>query len=319
MRLDAASPGWTVSSPETLLSVPTTTIVPYGAFFGTAADPNGFLLSWIDPRGIIEATHVSNSGVVANRFGTVLSSTSTRLMNATWAAYASTVSTAFNGQYYLVAWVRYIPDPNAIESSNTMASEVLAVRVSTSGELLDATPIVIAKLNATSVQIDVDAVLSDGDSFFIAWSRSPQGRFVTFSGSTPVVSPAIQFESSGGAPRFVAFDGSKYVVAYARYTGTQWDSSFYFKRFSSADAGTAVPVALSGFGLRKRIRSRSVLVGFEREGRITGGLLRPDVRAGRRLQELVQGHPDRQQFAAKICADPTSRGRHQLDSELPGW
>ena len=124
-----------------------------------------------------------------------------------------------------------------------MASEVLAVRVSVSGELLDATPIVIAKLNAVSEPVDVEAVLSDGDSFFIAWHRGIQGRFVTFSGSAPVLSPVIQFESTGDMPRFFAFDGSKYVVAYVPLTGSPFDRRLYFKRFSSADVGTAVPVA----------------------------------------------------------------------------
>ena len=60
---------------------------------------------------------------------------------------------------------------------------------------------------------------------------------------TPVLSPVIQFESTGDMPRFFAFDGSKYVVAYVPLTGSPFDRRLYFKRFSSADVGTAVPVA----------------------------------------------------------------------------
>ena len=119
MRVAADSLDWTVSSPETLLDVPTTS-APVSAQFAMGADPTGFLLSSIGTRGIIEATHVSNSGVVSSPFGTILSSGSTRTLN--W-SFPPPVPVAFNGDHYLVAWMKFVPDPNSIYSSDTVASE----------------------------------------------------------------------------------------------------------------------------------------------------------------------------------------------------
>ncbi|MEI9938594.1 MAG: hypothetical protein WDO69_15360 [Pseudomonadota bacterium] len=228
---------WGVS-PETLLDVPTATIPLSVQKFGIAADPSGFLVTWIDERALIESTHVSNAGVLSNSYGTMLFNGSTSQVQNPYTDDPA-VQSAFNGQYYLVAWSKY--------GASATTTEIVAVRVSPSGEPLDSTPIVIATspLDSSNTRPPhIDTALSDGNEFFIAWqgilpdNPGVQSRTVSFSGSTPALSPVYTFDFSSLEQHFFVFDGSKYAVAYIHNPSFGSVPSFHFKRFSGASPGT---------------------------------------------------------------------------------
>ena len=228
VRVSAVSEAlsWSVS-PETRVSAPTTPEqIP--AQFGMAADPNGFLLTWVDE--LIESTYVSNSGAIASPFGKVLANESTRRKPD----FTPSVIPAFNGQFYLVAWIRFVPNPLGPDLP-PVSTQIVAMRVSTSGEPLDAAPIVISTQDSI---VMIDTLLSDGAGFFVAWQEatpgtlSPeQGRFVSFTGDSPDLSPIVDFGFPHSYRHFFTFDGSKYVVAYFR---NFLSTGFTVRRFTSA-------------------------------------------------------------------------------------
>ena len=195
-----------------------------------SADPNGFLVSWLDRRessGIntlpgagsqVLATRVSNSGVVGNPSGLVLST------GAVWAGPSNSARSAFNGQYYLVAWHKLRPpatDP--LEYNLSEPSEIDAIRVSTTGEQLDQAPFVVSALPAGDSS-SIAAVLANGSEFLVAWSgenssSAPgpvQSRTLSFVGSDPVLHSVTTYPFSGGDPSKYAFvfNGVSYVSAF---------------------------------------------------------------------------------------------------------
>lgn len=197
-----------------------------------SADPNGFLVTWLDSResrgsnapaaaqSHVVSTRVSNSGVVANPSGSFLST------GPLWNIRAGGIAgahSAFNGQYYLIAWHQLTPSTYPLEINLSEPSEIDAVRVSTTGELLDAAPFAVSTLPAGDLS-NVDAVLSNGNGFFVAWSgenssSTPgqvQGRSLSFAGSEPELAPVTTYPVSGG-------DGSKYAFT---FNGIDYQTAF---------------------------------------------------------------------------------------------
>ena len=194
-----------------------------------SADPNGFLVSWLDARESrgsnslpetathVVATRVSNAGAIGNPSGLILST------GVVWGWANGSARSAFNGQYYLVAWHQLQPPATNPLSYNLSApSEIDAIRVSTTGEPLDQLPFVVSTL-AAGDSSNVAAVLSNGSEFFIAWSGEKssaasgpvQSRTLSFAGSEPVLNPVTTYSFTGSDPSKYAFvfDGFKYVSA----------------------------------------------------------------------------------------------------------
>jgi hypothetical protein len=225
-------------SAEVLLDDPVSTLLfEYAPGpLSISADPNGFMVSWLDAResrginglpengALVVATRISNSGVVGHPSGLFLSS------EDTWGWGTGGPGSAFNGQSHLIAWHRLRPPPtNPLEYNLAEPSEIVAMRISTTGEPIDAAPFLVNALPAGDAS-NIAAVLAKGSEFFVAWSGekasaapgSVQSRTLSFAGSEPVLSPITTYPVSGGDPSKYAFifDGVSYVAAFVNAGNT---------------------------------------------------------------------------------------------------
>ena len=237
------------------VSIPLYTYAP--GPLSISADPNGFLVSWLDAResrgsnGLPEAaahvvaTRVSNSGVVGNLSGLVLST------GVVWGWSSGSARSAFNGQYYLVAWHKLRPPAtNPLEYNLSDPSEIEAIRVSATGEPLDAEPFVVSTLPAGDAS-RIDAVLSNGGGFLVAWSGEKsssapgqvQSRTLSFGGSEAVLDPVTTYPFSGSDPSKYAFifNGLNYVAAFVNPGNTGFTIAGLSHAASSDCAAIASP------------------------------------------------------------------------------
>jgi hypothetical protein len=99
----------------------------------------------------------------------------------------STPKVAWNGHDYLVAWT---------DQNERFTSRVVATRVSASGQVLDATPIVVAT-NTNVATLGAWDVSSDGTNWLVAYHSQAGGVF-TVNGAR--ISPTGQVLDAGGWP-----------------------------------------------------------------------------------------------------------------------
>lgn len=257
-------------SAEVLLDAPVSiALYPNAAGpLSISADPNGFLVSWLDAResrGInslpeaaahVVATRVSNAGVIGNPSGLVLST------GVVWGWASGRARSAFNGQYYLVAWHKLRPPATKpLDYNLAEPSEIDAIRVSTTGQTIDPAPFVVSALPAGDSS-NIAAVLANGSDFFIAWSGENSGstpgpvqsRTLSFPGSEPVLNPVTTYPFSGSDPSQYAFvfNGLGYVSAFVNPGNTGFTIGQLSHPASSDCAATGNPsidaVALASNG-----------------------------------------------------------------------
>jgi hypothetical protein len=86
------------------------------------------------------------------------------------------VSAAWNGSEFLVAWAHSRGYPPTQGLFPNPPDDVLALRVSPRGEMLDTAPRTIASLNQS---VDITSSASNGRNFFVAWHTDPYARNIT--------------------------------------------------------------------------------------------------------------------------------------------
>ncbi|MBN1210499.1 MAG: hypothetical protein JXB05_36940 [Myxococcaceae bacterium] len=177
-----------------------------------------------DNRGDIHGARVSSAGVVQDPSGIAL---------ATQTVEHYTPRVASNGSSYLAVWA---------EEQRATGWDILGVRVSPEGVVLDASAIPIS--DHPSVQFEPD-VASDGTDYFIAWTDHRSGTNHDTYGAR-VSGEGIVLDTAGLAlctdpvqqysPK-VAFDGANYVAAWADY---RWDTYWDVLATQVTSAGTVV-------------------------------------------------------------------------------
>jgi hypothetical protein len=181
------------------------------------------LLAWTTcDRRSIDAVRIGNDG-------NVIDSLPLRLTPANM--NTGSLSAAWNGSEYLVAWEERLDVPTVILFP-LYRFNVYATRVSGALTLIDSQPIPIAVSSDSEVSNSSPEVASDGDDFLIAWS-SPSGvaaKHVSASGIPAESTPL--FIGEGSEPD-VAWDGNRYLVAW--HTPTTIDAAHV------DDAGQQLP------------------------------------------------------------------------------
>jgi MYXO-CTERM domain-containing protein len=144
---------------------------------------------------------VSTAGKVLDPMGIDLGETSS----------GATVAVGHNGTHYLAAWSTPCGDA---DGCGTMGWHVQGKRISSTGDVADAEPLVLGTIQGAIAQTQVQ-VASHAGSWMVVWA--PYGRQELFAlpvaadgshGDAPVRLPEGQFSS-------LATDGSGYLVAYA--------------------------------------------------------------------------------------------------------
>ncbi len=203
------SPEYLVDSPIVLLPDDS----PSGAV--VAAGSGQYLVAWSGQRGVasrnqIIATRIDDSGKVLDPSGIIISEGD------------AVPAVAWNGEVYLVVW--------ASGETDDGWTEVDGARIASTGEVLDAVPLVIAS------EVDVGlgvTVGSDGDGFLVVWGANDAGnvgccdetraRVLTGAGpgSSPQMSAPVTIQPpplSLNAPQ-IAFNGTNYVVVSTLLSG----------------------------------------------------------------------------------------------------
>jgi hypothetical protein len=125
------------------------------------------------------------------------------------------VSTAWNGHEWLVAWEDRVPSNIPVDPSPGYLVRIFASRLSASLNVLDPRPIVVSN----TLDDNRPYVASNGDSFLIVWTRYSQtspyfdviAQRVSSDGSLLAQANGIRF--AGGEAKSVAWDGLQYDVA----------------------------------------------------------------------------------------------------------
>lgn len=193
-----------VSASGVVLDNPPFTVSTGGTTAAAAGfDGTNFVLAW-EVAGGVSRGRVSPSGVVLNPGGIVLDSNG-----------ASPTVGCSSGEC-LIAW------------NHNHGNEILASRVSPSGSLLDASPIVLAVAGDAGLPGEVGApqVDFDGMSFFVAWlheAGSTDFRWTKVAADSGVVldtgGPISTQPGFGTAPS-IAFDGTNHVIAWPEFSST---------------------------------------------------------------------------------------------------
>ncbi|MBI4953407.1 MAG: hypothetical protein HY908_15360, partial [Myxococcales bacterium] len=165
-----------------------------------AAGGGDYLVVWQDWRsgvdGDIVGARVSSAGVLLDPVGLTISAGPDK---------QSTPTVAFDGTSWLVAWV----------DSGAGIDHILGARVSTTGTLLDAAPLVISTATGGQSQPKVSA---GAGQWLVVWRDLRNGPTLDIYGAR--VSSAGTVLDAGGIPIcVVAYDQSEPTVA---YNGTQW-------------------------------------------------------------------------------------------------
>ncbi|MFH0777815.1 MAG: FlgD immunoglobulin-like domain containing protein [Candidatus Eisenbacteria bacterium] len=120
---------------------------------------------------------------------------------------------AFDGTNYLVVW--------------ETTSDILGVRVTPSGTVLDADPIPVSQ--AASKQFDAD-VAFDGTNYLVVWVDNRSGNYDIYAARVTTAGEILDScgfvvcaLSSGQEWPAVAFDGTDYLVAWSDYRNVNWD------------------------------------------------------------------------------------------------
>lgn len=195
-----------------------------GTAFSVAAGSNGYLLlgnmsTRSDRDGFdIGVNLVGDAGQRKFPFGVEISN---GLIEPVQDARHAHGAVAYNGQVYLSVWVQFVDG-----SLDPFARVVYGARVSSTGEVLDPTPIRIwpdASDTNKYPSIPDLSVGSDGAGFLVAGVALPTAnaltgsyfsREITFSNSgAPILAPASLWAPSGQpGPLHIAFNGSNYDI-----------------------------------------------------------------------------------------------------------
>jgi hypothetical protein len=172
-----------------------------------AAFTRSSLLAWTSCDATIRAVRIGDDG---NAIDSLPLTLTPRDMEA------ASLSAAWNGSEYLVAWEERFELPSVILFP-LYRFNIRATRVSGALTLIDAQPIAIAVSSDDNVSNSSPDVASNGDDFLIAWS-SPSGIAAKHfnSPSAPIIL------GDGTAPA-VVWDGAHYLVAW--HTATTIDAA----------------------------------------------------------------------------------------------
>jgi len=211
--------GWAETSPDKLASsVKVARLFPD---FGTVLDPGGItvssapcvnalslsvgsestLVAWSDCKHILANT-VDWNGLIGS--ATVVTPPATK--------ETSTVSAAWNGREWLVAWEDRIPIPIVIEGTYTQTF-IKAARLSPSLTLLDPRPISLTDSTSDVTPI----VASDGNDFLVVWTRPPDARAQRISADGSLLGNANGVRIGSGYATSVVWDGLQYDVAFSSF------------------------------------------------------------------------------------------------------
>jgi len=211
--------GWIERSADGLASsVKVTRLFPD---FGTVLDPGGItvssapcvnalslsvgsastLVSWSDCKHILANT-VEKNGLIGTT--TVVTPPATK--------ETSTVSAAWNGREWLVAWEDRITIPSAFEGAYTQTF-IKAARLSPSLTLLDPRPISLTDSTSDVTPI----VASDGNDFLVVWTRPPDARAQRISADGSLLGNANGVRIGSGYATSVVWDGLQYDVAFSSF------------------------------------------------------------------------------------------------------
>jgi hypothetical protein len=213
--------GWTERAPNLPSSVKVTRLFPD---FGTILDPAGIivgsavcvnavalsagsastLVAWSDCKRILANT-VDNAGAEG---------VSTTVVTPPETKETGSVSAAWNGREWLVAWEDRISYPSPIGRTYTQ-SFIKAARVSASLSLLDPRPISLSDTNWDAAPV----VASDGNDFMVAWTLpilNPPGVMAQrISGDGSLLGAMNGVRIGGGYTTDVVWDGVQYDVAFS--------------------------------------------------------------------------------------------------------
>jgi len=211
--------GWIERSADDLASsVKMTRFFPD---FGTVLDPGGItvssspcanalslsvgsastLVAWSDCKHILANT-VDRNGLIGT--AAVVTPPATK--------ETSTVSAAWNGREWLVAWEDRIPIPIPIEGTYTQTF-IKAARLSPSLTLLDPRPISLTDSTSDVTPI----VASDGNDFLVVWTLPPGAIAQRISADGSLLENANGVRIGNGYTTSVVWDGLQYAVAFSSY------------------------------------------------------------------------------------------------------
>jgi large repetitive protein len=212
--------GWAERSADNLASsVKVARLFPD---FGTVLDPGGItvssspcvnalslsvgsestLVAWSDCKHILANT-VDRNGLI----GTAA------IVTPPASKETSTVSAAWNGREWLVAWEDRITIPSAFEGVYTQTF-IKAARLSPSLTLLDPRPISLTDSTSDVTPI----VASDGNDFLVVWTLPPGAMAQRISADGSLLGTANGVRIGSGSVTSVVWDGLQYDVAFSSYS-----------------------------------------------------------------------------------------------------
>jgi hypothetical protein len=130
------------------------------------------------------------------------------------------------------------------------ATHIYATRVTTSGSLLDPTPILVT---TNSNGVDYPSVAFDGTNYLLVWVGYAETGYEVFGsrvtpGGVVLDAPAVQLTNGANAdlrPIALAFDGTNYLTAW-RTEGSNIMAARVSKAVANLDASTGFSVTTSG-------------------------------------------------------------------------
>ncbi|APR87183.1 Flagellar hook-length control protein FliK [Minicystis rosea] len=192
-------------------------------------DGTNYLVAWHDTRvgaGRLMATRVSSAGAVLDSTGIAVAA------KAYVEVGTNRPAIGFDGTNYLIAW------------ANSSYGYLRSVRVSTSGAVVDSTPLTLAGTYVSSTP----SVAFDGTNYLVVGATSTTVGGIRVSKAGALVGNAITISNATGnqtAPA-VAFDGTNYFVVWQDNRGG-FNYDIYGTRVSTA--GTVVDGAGTGIAI----------------------------------------------------------------------
>lgn len=213
--------------------------IPAVTGFSLGRDDHGMVLFFTDGYGHMEAQRVGPAGAIGSPVRLAPDPFSGALSAALW-----------NGHEWLVVWEesRLLPLPTGIP---LFASTMKAERVLESLNVIDSQPLQIVDFPSGA---GATAFATDGDDFFIAWSRNDSSESLgvharTVSAAGVLSEPSLLVSANDETEvKAATWDGSGYAVAYAQ----RRDHAFYAHRLMLTHAGVGDQLVISTATLDQR-------------------------------------------------------------------